>query len=205
MPGRYHLFAERTGLLEVDKHRARADGRVLTLAAGQELKDLRIRLQAAAVVRGRVTDEDGDPLANAQVAVLRQTFVSGRSRWEQAGAERTNDLGEYRIAGLPAGNYYVSVSPPPDFKSLIEAAGVAAELPLHEKVGRRKRSPTSYQTTYYPGTARSPPARPHAAPVACGGRLPGELFADAKSEPEHTRGGGESATEVFGRDHAAVA
>ena len=42
LPGRYHLFAERTGLLEVDKHRARADGRVLTLAAGQEVKDLQI-------------------------------------------------------------------------------------------------------------------------------------------------------------------
>ena len=103
VPGRYHLFAERTGFLEVDKNRARTDGRVLTLAAGQELKDVRIRLQAAAVVRGRVTDEDGDPLPNAQVAVLRQTFVSGRSRWEQAGAERTNDLGEYRVAGLRGG------------------------------------------------------------------------------------------------------
>src|ERR1039458_3897798 len=80
VPGRYHLFAERTGMLEVDKHRARADGRVLTMGAGQELKDLRIRLQAAAVVRGRVTDEDGDPLPNAQVTVLRQTYVSGRSR-----------------------------------------------------------------------------------------------------------------------------
>jgi len=33
-------------------------------------------------------------MPEAQVAVLRQTFVSGRSRWEQAGAERTNDLGE---------------------------------------------------------------------------------------------------------------
>ncbi len=103
LPGRYHLFAERTGFLEVDKHRARPDGRVLTLAAGQELKEVRIRLQAAAVVRGRVTDEDGDPMPNAQVAVMRQTFVSGRGRWEQAGAERTNDLGEYRVAGLPGG------------------------------------------------------------------------------------------------------
>src|ERR1700730_18356160 len=90
VPGRYHLFAERTGMLEVDKHRARSDGRVLSRAAGQELKDLQVRLQAAAVVRGRVTDEDGDPLANAQVAVLRQTFVGGRNRLEQAGAERTN-------------------------------------------------------------------------------------------------------------------
>src|SRR6266550_6435452 len=34
LPGRYHLFAERAGLLEVDKHRARVDGRVVTLAAG---------------------------------------------------------------------------------------------------------------------------------------------------------------------------
>jgi protocatechuate 3,4-dioxygenase beta subunit len=155
VPGRYRLFAERTGLLEVDKHRARADGRVLALASGQELKDLRIRLQAAAVVRGRVTDEDGDPLPSAQVAVLRQTFASGRSKWEQAGAERTNDLGEYRIAGLPAGNYYVSVSPPPDFKSLIEAAGVAAGEPRGTKP-----EATSYQTTYYPGTADRSQATP---------------------------------------------
>jgi len=159
VPGRYHMFAERTGLLEVDKHRARSDGRVLALTAGQEVKDLQIRVQAAAVVRGRVTDEDGDPLPNAQVAVLRQTFVSGRSRWEQAGAERTNDLGEYRVAGLPAGSYYVSVSPPPDFKSLIEAAGAAAQA--REKSGADKSAPTSYQTTYYPGTSD----RSQAAPV----------------------------------------
>ena len=158
VPGRYHLFAERTGLLEVDKHHARADGRVLTLAAGQEVKDLRIRLQAAAVVRGRVTDEDGDPLPNAQVAVLRQTFASGHSRWEQAGAERTNDLGEYRVAGLAAGNYYVSVSPPPDFKSLIEGAGVAADT--HKGGAPDNSAATSYQTTYYPGTADRSQASP---------------------------------------------
>ncbi len=158
LPGRYHLFAERTGMLEVDKHRTRADGRVLALGAGQELKDLRIRLQAAAVVRGRVTDEDGDPLPNAQVTVMRQTYISGRSRWEQAGAERTNDLGEYRVAGLPAGSYYVSVSPAPDFKSLIEAAGVAAADARN--AGTPEKPATSYQTTYYPGTADRSQASP---------------------------------------------
>src|ERR1700751_2246914 len=44
IPGRYHLFAERTGLLDVDRQRTHSDGRVLTLTPGQELKDLRIRL-----------------------------------------------------------------------------------------------------------------------------------------------------------------
>jgi hypothetical protein len=152
LPGRYRLFAERTGLLEVDKHHPRTDGRVLTLHAGQELKDVLIRLQAAAVVEGRVTDEDGDPLPEAQVAVLRQTYVSGRSHWEQAGAERTNDLGEYRIAGLPAGNYYVSVTPPPNFKSLIEAAGSAASDGRGAAGAALDKPVTSYMTTYYPGT-----------------------------------------------------
>ncbi len=160
LPGRYRLFAERTGFLEVNKRRAQTDGRVLTLTPGQELKDFRIRLQAAAVVRGRVTDEDGEPLPNAQVAVLRQTFASGRSHWEQAGSERTNDLGEYRVAGLAAGSYYVSVTPPPDFKSLIEGASVAATADPTVNAPD-KNSATSYQTTYYPGTAD----RSQAAPI----------------------------------------
>jgi len=58
---------------------------------------------------------------------------------------------------LPAGNYFVSVSPPPDFKSLIEAAGVATET----RAANDKLASPAYQTTYYPGTAD----RSQAAPV----------------------------------------
>ena len=148
IPGRYHLFAERSGLLDADKQRGRNEGRILTLTSGQEVKDIQIRLLAAAVIRGRVTDEDGDPLPNAEVTALRQTFVAGHKHWEQAGAERTNDLGEYRIANLPAGNIFLSVSPPPDFKALIESAGAA----VHDASAPEKPAPPTYQTTYYPGT-----------------------------------------------------
>ncbi len=156
LPGRYRLFAERNGFLDGERHGARSDGRVLTLNAGQELKDLQVRLQAAAVIRGRVTDEDGDPLASAEVTVLRRTFASGHRHLEQAGAERTNDLGEYRVAGLAPGDVYISVSPPPDFRALIETGGAAA--------GERRaadRTATAYQTTYYPGTTD----RSQAAPI----------------------------------------
>jgi hypothetical protein len=149
--GRYRLFAERTGFLEGDKRHIRTEGRLLTLAAGQEIKDLQIHLQASAVVSGRVTDEDGDPMQNAEVSLLRKTYASGRARWEQAGSERTNDLGEYRIAGLAAGSYFVSVNPPPDFKSLIEDSG---KVPAATSRGNSAEKPAAtYQTIYYPGTA----------------------------------------------------
>jgi hypothetical protein len=152
LPGRYRLFVERPGFQEIDKHHRRTEGRTLALAAGQEMKDLVIHLQAAAVIEGRVTDEDGDPMPESQVAVLRQTFVAGRSHWEQVGAAHTNDLGEYRIPGLAAGSYFVSVTPPPDFRSLIEATSIApSEVRQHAGAASEKVA-TAYQTSYYPGT-----------------------------------------------------
>jgi len=159
LPGRYRLFAERTGFLDIDKHHGRSEGRVITLRPGEEVKAMQIRLQAAAVLRGRVTDEDGDPLAGAEVSALRQTFVTGHKHWEQVGSERTNDLGEYRIANLPAGSVFVSVNPPPDFKNLIESAGAVGE---RRSLGAGDNGQaTAYQTTYYPGT----PDRSQAMPI----------------------------------------
>ena len=166
IPGRYHLFAERTGLLDANKQHGRSDGRIITLATGQELKNLHLRLQSAAVIRGRVTDEDGDPLPNAEITVLRQTFIAGHKHWEQAGAERTNDLGEYRIANLPPGNVYVSVSPPPDFKSLIENAASAPD----SRSPKSDPAATTYQTTYYPGTYDRSQAAP--IPLHAGDEFP---------------------------------
>jgi Carboxypeptidase regulatory-like domain len=163
-PGRYRLFVERTGFQEVDRHHKKSDGRLLTLAAGQEIKDLVIHLRAAAVIQGRVTDEDGDPMPEAQVAVFRQTFVMGHSDWEQIGAERTNDLGEYRIANLAAGSYFASVTPPPDFRSLIETAFNAPRVDGPNNASE-KAAPTAYQTIYYPdarGRAQAAPIQLHA-------------------------------------------
>jgi hypothetical protein len=90
-------------------------------------------------------------MPGAEVTVLRQTYVAGHKHWQQAGAERTNDLGEYRIANLAAGNVYISVNPPPDFKSLIENAAAASSETPNPKAD--PSASTTYQTAYYPGTS----------------------------------------------------
>lgn len=111
-PGMYRLMAERNGFVRVE-YGARAAGRtgsVLTIAPGQALKQVSLRMQPHAVIAGRVLDEDGEPLAYVQVQALAQRYLQGRRQLAPSGGGSTNDLGEYRIFGLTAGKYYISAT-----------------------------------------------------------------------------------------------
>jgi Carboxypeptidase regulatory-like domain len=140
LPGRYRLLVERTGFIEVDKKGRRSQGSMLSVGAGQEIKGHTLHMLAAAILTGRVLDEDGDPMANVDVTVLRRT---GKS-YEPNGSAQTNDLGEYRIGGLLAGKYYVAATPLPNFQA-IAMMGKAAQG--HDAAAPR----TSYLRTFYPG------------------------------------------------------
>jgi protocatechuate 3,4-dioxygenase beta subunit len=143
-PGRYRMFVERPGYLEVDEKRRRSQGVVLAFGAGQELKDQKVHMLAAAVVTGRVLDEDGDPMPGVEVRVLRRRFGAGHAKFEGPGTE-TNDLGEFRIGGLLAGKYYLSASPPPNLTGFM--------FPPKRVDETGAPSPdTAYVTTYYPNT-----------------------------------------------------
>jgi protocatechuate 3,4-dioxygenase beta subunit len=142
-PGRYRMFVERPGYIEVDKKRRRSQGVALSFDAGQELKDQTLRMLPAAILTGRVLDEDGDPMPDVEVRVLRRKFSSAHLMFEPREGTQTNDLGEFRIGGLLAGKYYVAASPSPNFQSLVpiqkgaDQAGAAS-------------ADTAYVTTYYP-------------------------------------------------------
>jgi protocatechuate 3,4-dioxygenase beta subunit len=145
LPGRYLLFVERTGYIEVDKKRRRTEGIAISLEAGQEVKDQVLHMLPAAIIAGRVVDEDGDPMPKVQVTVLRRKWAVGGPGFEPNGQAETNDLGEYRIGGLLAGKYYVVASPIPTFQSVFPAQkgpdDPTASLP-----------DMAYVSTYYPNT-----------------------------------------------------
>src|SRR5262249_51585680 len=143
--GRYRLFVERTGYIEVDAKRRRSNGVTLSLEAGQDLKDQTLHMLPAAIVMGRVLDEDGDPMANVEVTVSRRKFSSGRLKFEAAGSSQTNDLGEFRINGLLAGKYYVSATPTPNFQSMIRG-------PTGPDEKAANQADMAYVPTYYPNT-----------------------------------------------------
>ena len=71
------------------------------------LKDLAIKLNPYGAVSGRVVDEDGEPVAHVSVQAMHRIYLQGKRQLIAAGQATTDDLGEYRIFELPAGQYVV--------------------------------------------------------------------------------------------------
>jgi hypothetical protein len=93
------------------------DGQPLRLEAGQILENVVIALPRGAAITGRVVDDRGAPQSMMAVAVLEA--LPGNRRRPAAGlpeilnAQRTDDLGNFRIFGLRAGEYVVFAQPSP--------------------------------------------------------------------------------------------
>ncbi len=147
-PGRYTLWVNRNGYVS-QEHGQRAPNRpgtILTLEPGQNLRDVVFRLIPAAVITGRVYDEDGEPTENVSVQALRYRYIRGQRQLVPAGGVVTNDLGEYRLYGLPPGQYYVRANYTPGRAIMGSGGGVV--------VGRSGEAPAEegYLPTFYPST-----------------------------------------------------
>ena len=84
----------------------------IALEPGQAPPEVRVLLVPQAAISGHVFDENGLPVRGARVSAMQYTPVNGQRQlrpWR--GDTETNELGEYRIFELPAGRYYLSVTP----------------------------------------------------------------------------------------------
>ncbi len=156
LPGRYRLFLEKTGFAGVNGRGMKSDVEAITVQAGQTTDDLLLRMMPTAIVSGRITDEDGEPMSG--VRVIAQKKKPGKATRETVGSEATNDLGEYRIAGLFPGRYWIVAMPPPDIRDYTPEhenapPDATSGTPLNDSQGDAQASVDErYVTTYYPGT-----------------------------------------------------
>jgi hypothetical protein len=168
-PGTYSLMAGRNGFI-MQTYSAKGSTRHatnLTLAAGQRMKEVILKLTPQAVITGRIVDEDGEPLPNVAVAAL--SVGHGRDGKKQlfpgAGAS-TNDIGEYRIGGVAPGRYFVSAVHPPNDLNMGD---------IHERITggpeALKKAEEGYVATYYPNGTKTESAAP--IDVAAGALIQG--------------------------------
>src|SRR5262245_8823540 len=112
--GRFTVNASKSGFVNVQYGQTRPfeSGRPIELADKQVLDNADIVMPRGSVIAGRIVDEFGDPLPDVTVTALRQQWSGGRRRLTPAAGRiaQTNDLGQFRLYGLPPGEYYVSAT-----------------------------------------------------------------------------------------------
>jgi hypothetical protein len=69
-----------------------------------------LKLIPEAIITGRVTGVDSEPLENVQVTLTALPVVEGRRRPQQMQSSSTDEDGEYRMGSLRPGSYLVSVT-----------------------------------------------------------------------------------------------
>jgi protocatechuate 3,4-dioxygenase beta subunit len=146
--GRFSLSASKSGYVGVQYGQSRPfeSGRPIELADKQVLDKADISMPRGSVISGRIVDEFGEPVADAMVSAMRQSWAGGRRRLVPAGRTgQTNDLGQFRMYGLPPGDYYVSAT-------LRNAETMMFDI-MGPQGGPTGSNPGSgYAPTYFPGT-----------------------------------------------------
>jgi carboxypeptidase family protein len=112
-------------------------------------RDLEVRLARGAVMSGRVV-EQGLPAIGARVVARPLEDTSATAPTYQA---ETDDLGEYRIGGLPAGRYTVASNPPQQVLRIVQALDPSREAVQGIVLRRRPLFP-GITTPGMPGPTR---------------------------------------------------
>jgi carboxypeptidase family protein len=140
----YRLTAAAEGFvtLQYGQRNPPEPGRPIELKDGDQFDKADFTMPRASAVEGHLIDEFGDPAPGVEVQVARVDFIAGKRRLMPASTPRntrpTDDLGRFRIYGLPPGDYYLMALSGP-FATGANWAGFAP--------------------TYYPGTTSAPDAR----------------------------------------------
>jgi hypothetical protein len=98
-----------------------------------------VKLVPQSVIYGRIQNIDREPVEGIPVKAIVSHIVNGRKSWQQAGESSTNEDGEFRIANLSPGTYYLAAGP---------------------SDGARAASDEGYSAVFYPGVTDMASAAP---------------------------------------------
>lgn len=147
----------------------------IVTGAGIPTDNLQLELLPEAGISGRLTDENGEPLANGNIMLYREA-ASGTERIRRIQVKRTNDTGEYEFDNLSPGRYFLSANASPWYAvhSRIEPSGnVQYRLAVDSSLD------VTYPQLFYPHGLDPDGASPIALQAGQ------EFTADMQMEPMH--------------------
>jgi hypothetical protein len=124
----------------------------ISLAADEQKQDITVSLSPGASVRGRIVDDEGNPMSGCNVAAMQFRDMGLGRTLQQSGNSQIDEKGEYRITNLPRGKYYIQ-------------ARCFRSIPLPHPFVRRTSPPDVPMLTYAPVFYPSAPDPVSAAKV----------------------------------------
>src|SRR5262245_13829417 len=138
--GRYTVMAGKGSYVNMSygQQRPTDSAKPLEILDHQTVERVDLMLPRGGIITGRVVDEFGEPAPEIQVATERFQVVQGQRRLFPNGRSvTTNDVGEFRLFGIPPGQYYLSAT-------WRNTNGINPNGSPSER--------TAYAPIYYPGT-----------------------------------------------------
>lgn len=108
--GAYTFKGTVAGLIMIGAEKegyAPATATAVNARPGMRVGKVDILLRKEGVVSGRVLDPNGDPVQGVEVDLWAKVFRDGKPILRSRGQAHTNDLGEYRIAGVGTEPYFL--------------------------------------------------------------------------------------------------
>ena len=168
---KYSLQASHRGYITAAYDEHENGSTAIVTGEGLVSTGLRFMLAPQAVIFGVVSDDAGDPIPGAAISLYRQNVSVGAGKAIRASGAGADEVGNYEIAHLPPGNYFLSVTATPWYAARPSARNVAGDRAGAGGANVQPRSPldVAYPVTYYPDVADSSFAVPIA--VSAGERV----------------------------------
>jgi hypothetical protein len=138
--GTYQFAVSKPGYLsERELGRGEATSDEVGTAPGDT--DVVLRLTPEGIIYGRVENESGEPVEGVQVRAQAWVVINGTKRLQSIKQAETNDEGQFRLAELRPGTYYVNFEP-----------RNVGGMHVFSEIARKKSEEEGYGAQFYPGT-----------------------------------------------------
>ncbi len=109
-PGQSTIMVRKPGFFSEDDFEPTARGQHLA-TTGPNSSPVVLKLVPEGVIYGHITEEDGEPIEGLPVELLARHLQNGRKVWDRRPEGITDEDGNFRMAELQPGDYFLSAGP----------------------------------------------------------------------------------------------
>jgi len=172
--GKYSLQGAKRSFIGAGYDQHEQFSTAIVTGAGLDTEHLVLRLSPFAVLSGKVFDEAGEPVRQANVALYREDRRTGVGRIQRMRDANTDDQGSYEFTPLSSGIYFLSVAATPWYAVHARPASSQNGAEMPSAIDRSLD--VAYPLTYYKDATEPDEASP--IPIRGGDRLEVDIHLD---------------------------